>query len=162
MSQAGLNNTQNSPPPPGSVIELTGNTGPAVPPDGSGNINVVGAILYTTDGNAGTHTLTINPRVNAYPITPYVVGPVGAAGYQTIQAGLDAAHAAGGGIVYVQPGTYTENLTLYSDTEVVGTPGNSDFATTGNCTIISGVHTSYNRKFCICQCSVSSCNPCFF
>jgi len=93
---------------------LTGNTGGAVGVDGSNNINVVGTTLYTVAGNPATHTLTVTPGVNAYPITPYVVGPVGQAGYQTIQAGINAAHAAGGGQVWIQEGTYTENLTLYT------------------------------------------------
>jgi hypothetical protein len=89
----------------------------------------------------GIASTTGAPVQNSFPITPYVVGPIGVAGYQTIQSGLNAANAAGGGIVYVQPGTYTENLTLFGNTEIVGTPGNSDFATAGNTTIISGVHT---------------------
>jgi hypothetical protein len=81
------------------------------------------------------------PPVARFPITPYVVGPVGVAGYQTIQSALDAAHAASGGSVYVQPGIYTESLVLYGDTEVVGTPANSDLKTSGNTTRIVGVHT---------------------
>lgn len=51
--------------------------------------------------------------VSGFPITPFVVGPTGQAGYQTIQAAINAAHASGGGTVYIQPGTYAENLTLY-------------------------------------------------
>lgn len=77
-------------------------------------------------------------------ITPFIVNPFGivnGASFTTIQSALDAANAAGGGIVYVQPGSYTENLTLYADTEVVGTPGNSDAGTAGNTVIITGVHT---------------------
>jgi hypothetical protein len=77
-------------------------------------------------------------------ITPYIVSASGSAvgaAYITVQEGINAANAAGGGIVYVQPGSYTENLTLYADTEVVGTPGNSDAATTGNTVVITGVHT---------------------
>lgn len=72
-----------------------------------------------------------------FAITPYVVGPVGEAGYLTIQAALDAANTAGGGIVVVQPGTYTENLTTYDNTQVVGAIGLGD---TGDF-IIVGVHT---------------------
>lgn len=139
MSQAGLNNTNNIPPPPGTVITLTGNTGGAVGPDGAGNINFPGATLYTVTGNPGTNTLTINPRVNAYPITPYVVGPVGAAGYQTIQSAITAANAAGGGVVYIQPGSYTENLTLFSGVDLYGTPAVSQ--NQGASTSITGTHT---------------------
>lgn len=126
------------------VQTLTGNSGGMVPPT-AGNINVVGDNASGIDvvGNPGTSTLTIFNTLGPvrFPITPYVVGPVGEAGYQTIQAALDAANAAGGGIVYVQPGTYTENLTLYGDTQVVGVPGNPDSGTAGNSVIISGVHT---------------------
>lgn len=71
-----------------------------------------------------------------FPITPFVVGPVGLGGYQTIQSALNAANLAGGGAVYVQPGTYTESLTLYDNTQVVGAVG---FADTGDL-IIVGVH----------------------
>lgn len=50
-----------NPPPPGFVETLTGNTGGAVPPDGSDNINVVGdGTTCTVAGNAGTNTLTIS------------------------------------------------------------------------------------------------------
>jgi hypothetical protein len=91
--------------------------------------------------NVGAAVWILLGGLSGYPITPFVVGPVGQAGYQTIQSALNAANAAGGGIVYVMPGTYTENLTLYGNTEVVGTPGNSDSGTAGNCTIIVGVHT---------------------
>lgn len=49
---------------------------------------------------------------DTYPASPFVVGPVGHAGYQTIQSAIDACHAAGGGFVLIQRGTYTENLNL--------------------------------------------------
>lgn len=77
---------------------------------------------------------------NGYPITPYVVGPAGKADYQTIQSAVNAANAAGGGAVYVQPGTYTENLTLYDGVQIVGATGYSDFGGTGAVVII-GTHT---------------------
>ena len=49
-----------NPPPPGFVISLTGNTGGAVGPDGSDNINVFGGSGVNISGNMGTHTLTVN------------------------------------------------------------------------------------------------------
>jgi len=139
MSQAGIISVNNIPPPPGSVLDLKGNDGISVGPDGSGVINVLGETLYTTRGNAGSHTLFIDPRVNAYPITPFVVGTVGSAGYQTIQAGINAANAAGGGVVYIQPGTYTENLTLFDKVDLYGTPAVSQ--NQGASTSIIGQHT---------------------
>lgn len=116
MSQQGILQDQTS----GSMdIEtLSGDTGGAVGPDGAFNVNLLGGDTLTVDGNPGTNTLALNASVSGYPITPYVVGPDG--GYATIQDGLDAANAAGGGIVGVQPGTYTEDLTLYDNTQVVG------------------------------------------
>jgi uncharacterized membrane protein YciS (DUF1049 family) len=54
-----------TPPPPGFVETLTGNTGGAVGPDGSDNINVVGdGTTITVAGNPGTNTLTIS-AINA-------------------------------------------------------------------------------------------------
>ena len=78
-----------------------------------------------------------NLQKSTYPITPYVVGPIGQAGYQTIQAALNAAHTAGGGTVYVQPGIYAENLRLYDKVDLWGAVGVAD---TGACKII-GIHT---------------------
>lgn len=74
-----------------------------------------------------------------YPITPYVVGPIGVAGYQTIQSALDAADAAGGGVVYIMPDQYTENLTLYDGVHLYGTPAVSQ--NQGATTTIIGTHT---------------------
>src|SRR5574338_1523545 len=71
--------------------------------------------------------------VDSYPITPYVVGPTGQAGYQTIQSAIDAANDAGGGMVYVQFGTYTENLTFYSGIQLFGDSEQGTF--------IVGTHT---------------------
>jgi len=73
------------------------------------------------------------PLKNRFPITPYVVGPTGQAGYQTIQAGIDAANAAGGGMVWIQTGTYTEDLTLYDGIALFGDGEQNTF--------ITGTHT---------------------
>lgn len=97
------------------------------------------AIFTVTDG-----FVTTVMGLGSFPITPYVVGPIGEAGYQTIQDGLDAANAAGGGIVGVQPGTYTEDLTLYDNTQVVGFGSNGTItAGSGGIgpIIITGTHT---------------------
>lgn len=119
-----------------SAETLTGNSGGAVGPTLS-NINILGSYTNTVVGNPGTSTLTITPTSSGYPITPYVVGVAGKAGYQTIQAAINAANAAGGGIVGVQPGTYVENLTLYDGCHVTGIT----FADAGGGVIIQGVHT---------------------
>jgi hypothetical protein len=78
MSQAGsyLHGTF----PPGSVVQtLTGNTGGAVGPSGTNNINIVGAGTITVSGNPGTNTLTISNNgtiilnYTSVTTTPYVV-----------------------------------------------------------------------------------------
>lgn len=116
------------------VDTLTGDTGGAIGPTG-GNINIVGGDGLTVDGSGST--LTINRDANGgYPVTPYVVGAAGEAGYPTIQEAVNAANSAGGGVVWVQPGTYTEDLTLYDNIFIMG----GDDANS----IITGVHTPPN------------------
>jgi len=60
MSQ--LLSTSSAIAPGSAVIEITGNTGGAVPPDGVGNINIVGAVdsFVTVTGDPGTNTLEIS------------------------------------------------------------------------------------------------------
>jgi hypothetical protein len=122
-----------------AIETLTGDTGGAVPPDASNNLNILGGDTTTVTGNPATNTLTIDASTSGYPITKYVVGPVGEAGYQTIQSALDAANAAGGGAVWVKPegSPYNENLTLYDKTQVIGAIAPGDTLDL----VINGVHT---------------------
>ena len=120
-----------------TVTELTGNTGGPISPS-SGNINIIGNAQSTFAGSGNTLALTQTP--NGFPITPYVVGPVGKAGYQTIQSAVDAAHAAGGGYIFVQDGIYNENLTLYDKIVINGTIVLSAFMDTAG-VFINGTHT---------------------
>src|ERR1700754_279014 len=119
----------------GSAVSPRVKKGTLVSPDGS----------ITFGYSSPNITAVVNTSViRDLHITPYIVSAAGlanGASYTNIQAALDAANTAGGGIVYVQPGSYTENLLLYANTEVVGTPGNSDAGTAGNTVIITGVHT---------------------
>lgn len=95
------------------VDTLTGDSGGAISPSG-GNINILGGDGLTVAGSGST--LTINRDAEGgYPITPYVVGSSGEAGYTTIQAAINAATSAGGtNVIWVQPGTYTEDLSITS------------------------------------------------
>ena len=68
MSQAGKINDTVSP-GSGAVLFLEGNTGGAVPPDGSGLIHVIGDGDTTVTGSPGTNTLTID--VTTYKQTTY-------------------------------------------------------------------------------------------
>lgn len=121
--------------PGGALNTLTTQDSTVVVPS-AGNINVVGSGTIQTTG-AGS-TVTISTTAGSFPITPFVVGPVGKAGYQTIQSAVNAANAAGGGAVWIQPGTYTENLTLFTNVQLVGAVAASDIG--GGVTLI-GVHT---------------------
>lgn len=126
----------------GDLNTLTGDSGGAVSPDAGGNINVLGQPDINVNGNATPNTLTLTDLTK---ITSFTVDGSETAGtevaYSTIQSAVNAANVAGGGIVYIRPGTYIENLTLFGNTELVGTPGNSDAGTAGNTVIITGVHT---------------------
>lgn len=77
-------------------------------------------VFFLVEVVAGSARWDLAAGTGAYPITPYVVGPVGQAGYQTVQAAITAASAAGGGTVYIQRGTYTENLTLADNVTLIG------------------------------------------
>ena len=54
-----------------------------------------------------------------FPITPFVVSQTNEGEFKTIQEGIDAANEVGGGMIYVQPGTYTEDLTLFDKINLV-------------------------------------------
>lgn len=113
----------------GSVETLTGNIGIPVVPT-AGNINVLGGLGISTSGTASTLTLS-----NTLGLSPFVVGPTG--NFISIQAAITAANAVGGGVIYVQAGTYTENLTFFPNINLVGAIGQVDAHI---CTIV-GTHT---------------------
>lgn len=113
---------------------LTGDSGGAVAPDGADNIYILGNPDINVVGDPGTNTLQLT---NLTKLTPFVVGASGEAAYTTIQDALDAANAAGGGAVFIQTGTYTEDLTLYTNVSLTGVDGNVD--TQG--VVINGTHT---------------------
>jgi len=75
-----ISQIQRGNPGPGTAVNtLTGNSGGAVSPDGSYNINVVGSGGVSVVGNPGTHTLTISSSGSSsftYTLvntSPYVV-----------------------------------------------------------------------------------------
>lgn len=78
-------------------------------------------VLTSVSGGFANWEASAGPGL--YPITPYVVGPTGEAGYQTIQSAVDAATENGGGIVYIQPGSYTENVALSASVNLCGLLG---------------------------------------
>lgn len=95
--------------------------------------NDVWMITSVSGGSANWEPIGMDTG-GAASITKYVVDADGSADYITIQAAINAANAAGvDADVYVRPGTYTENLTLYDGINVIGT-------STTNC-VIAGQHT---------------------
>jgi hypothetical protein len=90
-------------------------------------------ILTSISSNSANWEPVSEAAEASFPISIYIVDADGSAGYITVQSALDAANAAGGNAsVYIRPGTYTENLTLYSTVNIIG--DNPDT------TIIVGVH----------------------
>lgn len=79
-----------------------------------------------------------NNSTNNFGISQYIVSATpGNGSYRTIQSAMNAANAAGGGTVYIQPGSYVENLTFFDKVDLWGAVGVAD---TGTC-IITGIHT---------------------
>lgn len=112
MSQAGRFTTASS---IGAVQTLTGNSGGAVGPDGSQNINVVGdGTTITIAGNPGTHTLTasvIGGFVTTFDADSGSATP--AAGVITMHGGNNiTTSAAGSTVTYNVSGTTNHALQL--------------------------------------------------
>jgi hypothetical protein len=118
---------------------------------GTSTLSIVG--LQATTSQRGTVTLATNAQAAARTntqdvLTPsnvpffgqatlYVVDASGNTPYTTIQSAVNAANAAGGGIIIARPGTYTENLILFSDCHI----GGITFADAGGGVTIIGQHT---------------------
>jgi hypothetical protein len=65
--------------------------------------------------------MAIQTSTNNYQNSRFIVG-TGSTAYATIQAAINAANTAGApASVYIRPGTYTENLTLYDGIALEGT-----------------------------------------
>lgn len=94
--------------------------------------------MSQTGGLAESDSTPVGP--GRFPITPYVVGPIGQAGYQTIQSAINAAHAASGGFIFIQNGTYTENLTLYPNISLSGPQILSGYPGSPSACVIVGNH----------------------
>lgn len=134
MSQQGILSDSTTPAP--DIEYITGDSGGAVGPDGSGNVNLLGNTTgMQVTGNPGTNTLTVQDLRNA---SKYVVDAnAGETEYTTIQSAINAANAAGGGVdIIVRPATYNEDLTLYDDINLVGTSASG--------CILVGKHTPPN------------------
>jgi hypothetical protein len=113
----------------GNMIINTSNV-TAIGGAGAGNLNIENVIYEDVSVIAGTITQNYPRMTNR--VSNYVVGPSG--NFATIQAALDAADASAiPQTVIIQPGAYTENLTLYDDVHMRG----SSYVDV----LITGVHT---------------------
>lgn len=83
---------------------------------------------------------------NHYQTTKYIVdATAGATPYATIQSAINAANAAGiPATVFIRPGAYTENLTLYSQIDLEGSE-NSEVSITGKHTPPNAGSLNFNR-----------------
>lgn len=117
------------------IETITGDAGGAVGPDAAFNINVLGNPDIEVAGTPATSTFQLTDLVK---YTPYVVDAVvGAAPYSTIQSAIDAANAAGGGLILIRQGNYTEDLTLYDNIHLKAATTITDSAQVN----ITGTHT---------------------
>lgn len=114
---------------------LIGST--AAPHIRPGSLTSSGGTVTITTG-AGTINLEA-AATGGQPITDYVVDPAGGGDYTTVQAAVTQANSDGGGSVWIRPGTYTEDLTLYSGVDLVGAC--ADDALGGDSVTIVGTHT---------------------
>jgi len=87
----------------------------------------------------GTSWILTNFSIDSFPITPFVVGPSVEAQFQTIQSAINAAELGSGGIIYIQPGTYIENITITGQNiflvGYIGCDGNIGISVTGGETL---------------------------
>lgn len=114
---------------------LAGNTGGNIGPNGSGVVEILGGSDISVTGASNALTIDFT-GAQEFPITQYVVGPDGK--YSTISAAITAATGTGS-TIYIQPGTYTENINF--NTAAVGLSFVALHDTNlGNGVILSGQH----------------------
>ena len=78
-----------------------------------------------------------SPLISSTKTQGFYAGNSSRAQFTNIQSAIEAAHAAGGGLVKIEPGLYIENLKLYSEVDLWGEVGIAD---TKTC-VIQGTHT---------------------
>lgn len=84
-----------------------------------------------------------NTGDNKLGLTPFIVGSVIGDGctYSSVQSAIDDCFAAGGGVVGIRAGTYTENLTLRDGVELYGFDVDGRLPSAISQVVIQGNHT---------------------
>ena len=135
----------------GAITQIDTDSGTVTPVAGVVNLNGQNGISTSGSSNNGVIS---SPGF----ISEYVVSQDGDTDYSTIQDALDAANGDGGGIVFVRPGTYTEDLTLYDNTQIVGGVGLGDLGAL----VIVGEHTPPSSgSFVLRNCKLQSATNIF-
>lgn len=125
--------------PPPVIAQRAPTTADVGYPDGQVWVDQAGdEIFFLLKIENGDAIWELAAGTGAHPITPYVVGPDG--GYATIQEAIDAA-GTDPAMIYIQPGTYTEDL-VFVDGSNVELVSLNPYATT-----IVGVHTPPDTGF---------------
>ncbi len=117
----------------GTIVNFQGNTGPVVPPDAMGTINVLGDNGIVTSGNAGTNTLTITTN-SSTPLLQSLTGNSGGAVFADASNNIDLV---GTGIVSVAGNPGTNTLTISVD----GTAASSFPTDSGTAIPVAGALT---------------------
>lgn len=130
-----------TPPPPGFVETLTGNTGGAVGPDALDNINIIGIGAVNVSGNPATNTLTISAVVSSilnvttvtHAQSPYTVVPTDE---------FLAVNVSGGVVTIDLPNSTTTGRVIYVKDSTGGSSTNNISVTTvGGIVTIDGLTT---------------------
>ena len=115
-------------------IEIQRSTASAISTLADNGVSHFNNTQFTVDGNGFVQLVGGGPYIS---LSPYIVGQPGDvhAGYTTIQAAITQAVADGASSsnplnIYVKPGTYTENLTVFDGIHVIAfgadfSPGNT-------------------------------------
>jgi hypothetical protein len=92
--------------PPGTVATITGNSGGAVGPDGSNNLNLIGTAPINIVGNPGTNTLAVSISGSSYISSITATSPITANGVSgSPQTGAVTLAISGSGFVSSITGT---------------------------------------------------------
>ncbi len=97
----------------GLVNEFTTDDALTVLPDALGNVNVFGLGETSTQGDVANTIGILSPRTAKFVVDPTLNNGT----HQTITAAMAAASS--GSVIFIRPGTYTENLTLKAGVDLV-------------------------------------------